>query len=124
MRSRLGALVLSAVTAVSVLTACGADSEEGGACPLVLEFDGQDYLGSPADGALPEAKQIGTGDLPGCSDDNDSAAGTEHVEVWRLPGLEPTVAVAARLGGELQLFVAEDQADVCGLRYTRCEGAG
>ena len=41
-------------------------------------------------------------------------------EVWTLKGVDPTVAVAARLGGELQLLVAQDEDDVCGVKYTLC----
>jgi hypothetical protein len=120
-QTRLAALLLSAVTASALLTACSGD-EEGAACPLVLSFEGHDYSGVPADQKLPGTKKVGMGELPGCSDTNGGDAATEPVEVWELKGVDPEVAVGAELGDELQLFVVSDEEKLCAVKYTRCTG--
>jgi hypothetical protein len=115
-------IAAAAVLLVGSLTACGGDAEGDSSCPLILIFDGRQYQDARADqDPLPGTRVAGTGELPGCSDTNaDDAGEPEQVEVWRLKGVDPDTAVAATLGGELQLFITDDAADACDIKYTRC----
>lgn len=118
---RVGVLLAAAATIFgAALTACAGD-EGGAACPLILDFDGREYHDARADrDSLPRTQKVGTGELPDCGDTDEKVGPPEKVEVWLLKGVDQDTAVAATLGGEPRLFVAEGPADVCDIKYTRC----
>ena len=78
----------------------------GGTCPSLLEYQGVEYEEVTSNRELPGTKQLGTGTLPSCGDVNDTAEDGEKVDVWRIRGIEPTVAVAVPKGGALGMVAA------------------
>ena len=68
-------------------------------CPSRITWQGTVYYGARLESPLPATLILGTGGRPTCADVNGGEAGASStVEVRRLAGIDPTIAVA--IGGE------------------------
>jgi hypothetical protein len=94
------------VTAACLALACagcgsgGTDGSTGdGRCPSRITWQGTVYYGARLESRLPATLVLGTGGRPTCADVNGGEAGASStVEVRRLAGVDPSIAVA--IGGE------------------------
>jgi Family of unknown function (DUF6281) len=87
---------------VAVLGACG-DSEiaggDGASCAFTARFSGHSYEALTVERAPEEGEPLGSAALPACSDEDGADTGEgdgELIEVARLPGVSPDVALAMR----------------------------
>jgi hypothetical protein len=94
------------VTAACLALACagcssGATDRSAGPprCPSRITWQGTIYYAAELRSRLPATLLLGTGGRPTCADVNGGEAGASStVEVRRLAGVDPTIAVA--IGGE------------------------
>jgi hypothetical protein len=99
----------------------GEESEGSNSCASVITFDERSYREVKADNELEAVQKLGTGQVPACNDTNDPPAEEGvKVDVWRLKGVEPTVAVAVDHGG-MALYVSDTSKDLCQIRYIDCK---
>src|SRR5262245_44952294 len=95
--------ILTAACVVAVCVGCGSGANNSltraGRCPSRITWQGTVYYAARLESPLPATLILGTGGRPTCADVNGGEAGASStVEVRRLAGVDPTVAVA--IGGE------------------------
>jgi len=95
--------ILTAACLALTCAGCGSgasDSFTGAAhCPSRITWQGTIYYAAELRSRLPATLILGTGGRPTCADVNGGEAGASStVEVRRLAGVDPTIAVA--IGGE------------------------
>ena len=95
--------ILTAACVVAVCAGCGSGASDSqtraGVCPSRITWQGTVYYGARLESPLPATLVLGTGGRPTCADVNGGEAGASStVEVRRLAGVDPSVAVA--IGGE------------------------
>jgi Family of unknown function (DUF6281) len=94
--------ILTAACLAAACAGCGAGSTDSSAtqrCPSRITWQGTVYYGAKLRSHLPATLILGTGGRPTCADVNGGEAGASStVEVRRLAGVDPSVAVA--IGGE------------------------
>ena len=88
---------------VAVCAGCSSGATDNvtraGRCPSRITWDGTVYYGAELRSRLPATLILGTGGRPTCADVNGGEAGASStVEVRRLAGVDPRIAVA--IGGE------------------------
>ena len=115
------AAVVASVTMVG-FAACNSPGEDanagGGLCPLELELDGVTYASAPKHRALTLASPLTQATFTDCLDGTQDEG--KSVPSRRLRGVDEATAFAAQLGGKWMLFLAEDIADPCQVKYVRC----
>lgn len=95
------------VVAVLALAGC-APSGNDGDCNARVRFDENMYRPHNAmPDQAPLGSSVGKGDVVGCG--GDDAPAVDRVEVFRIKGVEPEVAVATR-GSWRGLYIREDLA--------------
>lgn len=94
------------VALIGVMAGCSAASSgsgDSGSCAAVVEFRGASYIGYLT--SAPPARRVaeiprshmhvlGSGEIPSCSEANGSTIGAQSVEVARISGVNPSIAVA------------------------------
>jgi hypothetical protein len=95
--------ILTAACLVAVCAGCSSGSTDNstapGRCPSRITWHGTIYYGATLPSRVPATLILGTGGRPTCADVNGGEAGASStVEVRRLAGVDPSVAVA--IGGE------------------------
>ena len=89
---------MTAACLAAVCAGCGSGSIDTAAtqsCPSRITWQGTVYYGAKLDSRLPATLLLGTGGRPTCADVNGGEAGASStVEVRRLAGVDPSVAVA------------------------------
>jgi hypothetical protein len=97
MRRILTAACLLLCAGCSSGSAHDVDSGVGGSCAARITWDGAVYYGQAFPSRLPATLTLGTGGRPTCRDSNGGEAGASStVDVRRLAGVDPRVAVAVR----------------------------
>lgn len=126
-RNRASTTVVSNVIVVGaafMLASCSDDDGNAGSgdesCPAIATYAGADYDQEQIGKRLVRSKMLGQGTLPDCADTDDRKASDTEVDVWRLKGVAPSVAIGVDEGGTLGLYVATNIDDVCAVMYTRC----
>jgi Family of unknown function (DUF6281) len=112
-------LVVVAVSLLATITtACsdGGSADAGGSCPSEVVFNGTTYGQAPSKD-LKIAETIGTANFTDCSDGSGSEA---PLEAFAVPGADPEVAIAVKLGGDPFLYVSNDADDPCSVAFTTC----
>jgi hypothetical protein len=99
---RLAATVVPLGVAALSLAACGGGQarETGGSCAESLRFNGERYLGTAL--RLPHGSRVGGGVVPACRADDED----QEVEVVRIDGVPPAVAVTFKGAPADQVFLA------------------
>ncbi|MCW2850414.1 MAG: putative secreted protein [Nocardioides sp.] len=110
---------------VAGLAGCSSSDGDAGdgaaSCPSVVSYEGTVYSEMRSGERLQRSEKLGTATVSGCDDTNDDGDEPDvQVDVWRLAGVDPGTAVAIDYGG-IALYVADDAADVCAVKYTKCE---
>ncbi len=104
--------ILTAACLVAVCAGCSSGSTDSstapGRCPSRITWHGTIYYGTKLPSRAPATLILGTGGRPTCADVNGGEAGASStVEVRRLAGVDPSVAVA--IGGESDVaYLARD----------------
>jgi uncharacterized protein DUF6281 len=93
--------ILTAACLVAVCAGCGASQHRlsggSGSCASRITWQGAVYYGQLFPAQLPATLTLGTGGRPTCMDSNGGEAGASStVDVRRLAGVDPRVAVAVR----------------------------
>ena len=93
--------ILTAALLVAVCAGCGASEHRvsggSGSCADRITWQGAVYYGELFPSHLPATLTLGTGGRPTCRDSNGGEAGASStVDVRRLAGVDPRVAVAIR----------------------------
>jgi hypothetical protein len=90
--------IVTAACLALACAGCGSGSTDKSAtqsCPSRVTWQGTVYYGAKLDSRLPATLLLGTGGRPTCADVNGGEAGASStVEVRRLAGVDPRVAVA------------------------------
>jgi hypothetical protein len=116
-------LAVSVVALPLVLTACGGGNTEvgggsttepsgggvaAGACAMLVQYEGRDYLGTAVEVTPVPGDSLGNGTIPSCND--TGGAGTtipaEQVEVTTVQGVPPSVAIM--LAGRTDVVLVRD----------------
>lgn len=96
------------VVAVLVLSGCASDAGNEGDCSARVRFDGNLYRPHSAmPDQAPLGPSVGRGEVVDCG--GADAAAVDRVDVLRIKGVEPEVAVATR-GRWPGLYIREDLA--------------
>jgi hypothetical protein len=95
--------ILTAACLAAACSGCSSGSTDSitapGHCPSRITWQGTIYYGTKLPSRVPATLILGTGGRPTCADVNGGEAGASStVEVRRLAGVDPSVAVA--IGGE------------------------
>ena len=93
--------ILTAACLVAVCAGCGHSQQRvsggAGSCAARITWHGAVYYGELFPSHLPATLTLGTGGRPTCRDSNGGEAGASStVDVRRLAGVDPRVAVAVR----------------------------
>jgi Family of unknown function (DUF6281) len=93
--------ILTLAVLALVCAGCSSGSSDSvtgpGACPSRITWNGTVYYGAKFSSRRPATLVLGTGGRPTCGDVNGGEAGASStVEVRRLAGVDPSVAVAVR----------------------------
>jgi Family of unknown function (DUF6281) len=93
--------ILTGVACLLICAGCSSgaspDLVSGSACAARITWDGTVYYGQTFPSRLPATLTLGTGGRPTCRDSHGGEAGASStVEVRRLSGVEPRVAVAVQ----------------------------
>lgn len=98
--SRMARAVTGASSVLMVMSstsACGRSGEEGsdgsGSCADVIRYNGDQYFGYDAY-EVRTGNKLGTGTQSSCADNNDDSVPDVHVTVFRVPNVDPEMAVA------------------------------
>jgi hypothetical protein len=90
--------IVTAACLALACAGCGSGSTDSSAtqsCPSRITWQGTVYYGAKLDSRLPATLLLGTGGRPTCADVNGGEAGASStVQVRRLAGVDPRVAVA------------------------------
>ena len=92
---------MTAACLVAVCAGCSTGATDSSTrprrCPSRITWQGTVYYGAKLQSRLPATLILGTGGRPTCADVNGGEAGASStVEVRRLAGVDPSVAVAIR----------------------------
>ncbi len=60
------------------------EARSEGSCPLVIRFEGREYVDVPVNASLRGHERLGALVLPGCADANESSGRGEEVDLWKL----------------------------------------
>jgi len=95
--------IVTAACLAASCSGCSSGSTDSltapGRCPSRITWHGAIYYGTKVPSRVPATLILGTGGRPTCADVNGGEAGASStVEVRRLVGVDPNVAVA--IGGE------------------------